>query len=137
MRGLTEGSTRVPFPRNAFDPSFLQRVGEQDEPPFAAEAEAAGPWHIEEVPGRGFGLFRPGESAARGVRPVAVCESLWLARLTAAILPGTGRDHAFRLQTQPGFEGYGVKSRGDWGRGRSSPGSGGPGRGGGSSMPGG
>lgn len=114
MRGSLHGSTEVSSVRNAFQPSFLDRMGEHDEPPFAAEAEAAGPWHIEEVPEQGFGLFRPGESLARGFRPVAVCDTLWLARLMAAILPGTGRDQAFRLQTQPDLYGYGVESRGDW-----------------------
>ena len=116
MRGSLDGSTPNSPVRNAFHPSFLDRVAEQDEPPFAAEAEAAGPWHIEEIKGRGFGLFRPGESLGRGIRPVAVCETLWLARLLAAILPGTGRDRAFRLNPKPDLEGYAVESRGDWAR---------------------
>ena len=116
MRGFQNGSTQNPPVRNAFDRSFLKRVGEQDEPPFAAEAEAAGPWRIEEIPERGFALFRPGESLERGFQPFAVCESLWLARLMAAVLPGTGRDRAFRLQTDPDDYGFGVESRGEWGR---------------------
>ncbi len=114
MRGYTDSSKEVPSPRNAFHPSFLEKVGEQDEPPFAAEAEVAGPWHIEEHLEHGYGLFRPGESYTRGFRPVAVRKTLWLARLMAAILPATGRDRAFRLRSEPDLLGYAIESRGDW-----------------------
>jgi hypothetical protein len=40
----------------------------------AGEADAAGPWFVELIPGLGFGLFRAGESLARGFRPAAVVE---------------------------------------------------------------
>jgi len=115
MRGYMDSSKEVSYPRNAFQPSFLEKIAEQDEPPFAAEAETAGPWHIEEHPENGFGLFRPGESYTRGFRPVAVCRTLWLARLLAAVLPATGRDRAFRLRSEPDLLGYAVESRADWG----------------------
>ncbi len=95
--------------RNAFSPSFLHRIGERDEPPTAGEADAAGPWRVLELPGRGFGLFRAGESPALGDRPAAVLRQRWLALLAAAVLPGTGRDAAFRLQKDSGPEGFAVE----------------------------
>ena len=112
MRGTDDGSTPHPF--NAFHPHFLDLFGERDEPPTAGEADVAGPWHVEPV-GQHFGLFRAGESAAAGHRPAAVFLSSFYALLAAAILPGIGRDLAFRLKTEPDQEGYAVQSRGDWG----------------------
>jgi len=53
----------------------------------AKEADVAGPWHIEEIPALGFGLFREGESLTRGCRPAAVFPDRWLALLAAACLP--------------------------------------------------
>jgi hypothetical protein len=97
---------------NAFSPSFLSSIGERDEPPPAGEADMAGPWRVEEIPGRGFGLFRKGESPERGFRPAAVFSSRWLALLTAAVLPGTGRDAAFRLHQEKGSLGFGVEEAG-------------------------
>lgn len=57
MQG-SDDRTTLPGP-NAFTPAFLQRLGELDEPPSAGEADVAGPWNVEEIPGFGFGLFRP------------------------------------------------------------------------------
>src|SRR4029077_8033983 len=68
MRGSSKGST-VPnqsHPPNAFTTSFLGRLAERDEPPTAGEADVAGPWRIDAIPGHGFGLFRIGESLGRG-----------------------------------------------------------------------
>ena len=107
MRGSEHSS--LSSSRNAFSPSFLHRIAERDEPPTAGEADAAGPWHVVEVSG-GFGVFREGESAERGFRPAAVFRERWLALVTAAVLPGTGRDGAFRLQKDAGPHGFAVKS---------------------------
>jgi hypothetical protein len=96
--------------RNAFSPSFLHRIGERDEPPTAGEADAAGPWRVLELPGRGFGLFRSGESPGRGFRPAAVFRRRWIALLAAAVLPGTGRDAAFRLHKDRGSAGFAVET---------------------------
>ncbi|HYG64297.1 MAG TPA: hypothetical protein VEL74_17095 [Thermoanaerobaculia bacterium] len=92
-------------PTNAFSAPFLARLGERDEPPTAGEAAVAGPWRIEPIPGEGFGLFRAGESVARGHRPAAVCPSRWAAQVFAAMLPGTGRDPLLRLAKEPGGDG--------------------------------
>lgn len=100
MRSSVDGSSvsNPPSLPNAFTAAFLRRLLERDESPTGAEADVAGPWRIEEVPGRGFGLFRVGESAARGFEPVALYPSRWLALATAAVLPGTGRDPLLRLR---------------------------------------
>src|ERR1700750_207056 len=94
----------IPPSRNAFSPSFLSRIHQRDEPPTAGEADVAGPWHVEEIPGRGHGLFRAGESRERGFAPYAVFHGRCLALLAAAVLPGTGRDAAFRLALEKGPE---------------------------------
>jgi hypothetical protein len=93
---------------NAFSPSFLEQFLERDEPPTGAEADVAGPWHVEPIPGLGFALFRAGESLGRGFRPAAVFPDRWLALLAAAVLPGTGRDAFLRLNKEEDAQGFGV-----------------------------
>jgi hypothetical protein len=106
---MRSSDNRIPsLPSNAFTSTFLDRFSERDEPPTAGEADAAGPWFVEPIPGLGFGLFRAGESLARGFRPAAVFPDRWLALLAAAVLPGTGRDDLLRLEKEPDSLGYGV-----------------------------
>jgi hypothetical protein len=98
---------------NAFSPDFLERLGERDEPVTAGEADVAGPWRIEEVPtpaGPGFGLFRAGEGPERGARPAMVFHRRSLALLAAAVLPGTGREAAFRISRERTEEGFAVET---------------------------
>ena len=95
---------------NAFSSSFLQRIHQRDEPPTAGEADLAGPWRILEMPGRGFGVFRLGESPERGHRPTAVFRDRGLALMAAAVLPGNGRDAAFRLHKEAGPDGFVVEA---------------------------
>jgi hypothetical protein len=105
MQSFDERSTSSIHP-NAFTTQFLARLNERDEPPTAGDADVAGPWRIEEMTGgHGFGLFRLGESLARGFVPTAVYPSRWLAVLMAAVLPGTGRDPLLRLEKQPNADG--------------------------------
>src|SRR3954452_24911255 len=96
--------------RNAFSPSFLHRISQRDESPTAGEADVAGPWRILEMPGQRFGVFRLGESPERGHRPTAVFRERWLALMAAAVLPGTGRDAAFRLSKECGPGGFAVET---------------------------
>ena len=93
-------------PSNAFSPVFLRRLDERDEPPTGVEADTAGPWSVEPVPGRGFGLFRLGERPSRGFRPAALFPHRWLALVAAAVLPGTGREPFLHLSREPGPDGY-------------------------------
>jgi hypothetical protein len=112
MPSYEDGNT--PLPPNAFDPRFLELFGERDEPPTAGEADVAGPWRVEPA-GSGFGVFRPGEIPGKH-RPLAVFASPSLALLAAAVLPGVGRDSAFRLRKDPDLEGsFGIESRAEWG----------------------
>jgi hypothetical protein len=111
MHGFTDSI--LPSAPNAFTPSFLERIGERDEPPTAAEADTAGPWRVEEIPGEGFGLFRLGESRGRGFRPAAVFRQRFLALFAAAVLPGTGRDAAFRLHKESGHAGFSIETGGE------------------------
>src|SRR5436309_748965 len=50
---------------NAFSPTYLARLRERDDSLTAAEAELAGPWKIEPVPGR------RGAGALRALPPLA------------------------------------------------------------------
>jgi hypothetical protein len=106
MQG-SDDRTILPFP-NAFTRTFLDRIGELDEPPSAGEADVAGPWDVEDLPGFGFGLFRRGETWNRNFQPVAVFHRRPIALLAAAVLPGTGRDAAFRLAERATSAGYAV-----------------------------
>jgi hypothetical protein len=106
MRGYDDS---ISSSRNAFSPSFLRRLGERDEPPVAGEADLAGPWRVVEIPGRGFGLFRLGESPERGYPPAVVFRSRSFALLAAAVLPGTGQDPRLRLHKDAGPEGYAIE----------------------------
>ena len=96
-------------PSNAFSAVFLRRLDERDEPITSAEADMAGPWSVEPVPGQGFGLFRAGEHPSRGSQPFAVFQDRFLALVAAAVLPGIGREPLLHLRSEPGPEGYPVQ----------------------------
>lgn len=97
------------LPGNAFDETFLAAIDQLDEPVTAAEAEAAGPWTLQETADGGWGVFRRGQSAERGDVPVASFRRREKALLAAAVLPGTGRDPLYRLDAEPGDEGFAVR----------------------------
>ncbi len=63
-----------------------------------------------EIPGRGFGVFRVGESPERGYQPTALFRDRGLALLIAAVLPSTGSDATFRLAKEAGPEGFAVQT---------------------------
>jgi hypothetical protein len=107
MRSPNHSSTRVPpATPNAWSPDFLRRLDDRDEPPTAHEAEVAGIAVILPVPGRGFCLYLPGERPELGHLPVACFTERWRALLAAAVLPGTGRDPAYRLRTEEDAGGF-------------------------------
>jgi len=110
MRSSEQGTTASnrSLPPNAFTATFLSRLAERDEPPTAGDADVAGPWRIEAIAwngGHGYGLFRLGETLARGFAPAAVFPSRWLALVCAAILPGTGRDPLLLLSKEANADG--------------------------------
>jgi len=95
--------------RNAFTAEFLQRLDESSEPDGAHEADVAGPWAVRPVLYRGapgFALLREWESLEAGDVPYAVFSRREVALLAAAVLPATGRELLFRLDTEPDADGF-------------------------------
>jgi hypothetical protein len=99
---------------NAFDAAFLERLLELDEPPFAREAESAGPWRFEILSEGDFVLYRLGESAERGHKPWARFRHRWEALLALAMLT-CRREAAYQLFPTPEAHGYPLRSRPGWG----------------------
>ncbi len=114
MRTRRDGSTAVPPspshpsdptdpsnpPTHAFTAEYLELLSHRDEPVTAAEADVAGPWHLEPH-AQGWAVLRKGESLEKGSRPTAVFQKQDAARLAAAILPGTGRRLRYKLGENP------------------------------------
>ncbi|HYG62751.1 MAG TPA: hypothetical protein VEL74_09235 [Thermoanaerobaculia bacterium] len=97
---------------NIFLREFLDLLGRRNEPPAAAEAAVAGPWHIEEVHATFYAVYRSGESVARGHRPLAILTDPNHALLIAALLPATGRDPLYRLHKDRTPSGYAIEAAG-------------------------
>ncbi|HEX7183279.1 MAG TPA: hypothetical protein VF756_15670 [Thermoanaerobaculia bacterium] len=108
MRSQRDRSSLLPA--NAFDETFLAAIDQLDEPMTAAEAEAAGPWTLQEMADGNWGVFRRGQSPERGDVPVASFRRRETALLAAAVLPGTGREPLYRLGPEPGVEGFALKA---------------------------
>jgi hypothetical protein len=100
---------RTPFDDtpNAFTAEYLELLAERDEPVTAAEADVAGPWHLEAHPASGWAVLRQGESL-EGSQPMAIFSKKDAARLAAAVLPSTGRRSRYRLGKDPDALGYPV-----------------------------
>jgi len=108
MRSSRNGSSVPNFPLdNAFSPTYLARLRERDDSLTAAEAELAGPWKIEPVPGRpgAVAILRIWEDLAVGDPPVGVLWHLETARLLSLLLPAIDREPLFYLQEEPTAEG--------------------------------
>lgn len=103
MRTRQNGSTAVPA--NAFTEEYLKLLSHRDEPVTAAEADTAGPWHLETCP-QGWAVLRQGESQDKGSLPTALFQKKDAARLVAAVLPGTGRRLRYRLGKDEESLGY-------------------------------
>jgi hypothetical protein len=89
MTNRTNGNT---LPSNAFVEDYLALLNERDEPLTAAEADYAGPWSVEARQQGGHAVLRPAEDV-----PYAAFDSVEIAQLAAAVLPGTGREKRYRL----------------------------------------
>lgn len=115
MRSRNDGSTPVASgPSNAFVQEYLALLAEKDEPLTAAEADYAGPWHIQPHPSGGHAVFRSGENVVRGDDPYCLFELEEVAQIAAAVLPGTGREKRYRLgmDEDPG-RGYPISRAGE------------------------
>lgn len=100
MRSTSDGnSPRPSAPRNAFEPTFLESVQAGAEPLTASEADLAGPWKLEPVPGHpgAVGVVRAWESLAEGDAPTGVLAHEESAALYAVLLPLLGREPLFHL----------------------------------------
>jgi hypothetical protein len=114
MRTEQDGntSTRPSRPTHVFTPEYLAWLAERDEPHTAAEADFAGPWHLESHP-LGWAVLREGESLDRGSLPTAVFVRKEAAELAAAVLPGTGRRLRYRLGSAADAHGFPILLEGD------------------------
>ncbi|HYU31120.1 MAG TPA: hypothetical protein VEW48_03075 [Thermoanaerobaculia bacterium] len=110
MRTRQNGSTTASaaVPANAFTEEYLELLSQRDEPVTAAEADTAGPWHLEACPPpqNGWAVLRQGESLEKGSTPTAIFQKRDAARLAAAVLPGTGRRLRYRLGKDAETQGY-------------------------------
>jgi hypothetical protein len=103
MRRPINGSPSTPTPPNAFDPDFLEEVQSDAEPLTAAEADLAGPWKREPVPGHpgAVAVVRVWEDQAAGDVPQAVFLHDETAEICAALLPLVEREPLFHLSDAP------------------------------------
>jgi hypothetical protein len=113
MPSCAQHSSRPPVPPppppappsspSIFSPDFLARLHDRDESPTASEADLAGPWHTEPVPGRpgSSAVLRVWESLAAGDRLRAELDQEELAQLCAVALPLLGREPLFHLARSP------------------------------------
>ncbi len=96
-------STAVPTPPNAFTPTFLEQLQVDSEPLTAAEAELAGPWKREPVPGYpgAVAVLRLWEELRSGDVPQGVFRHDETAALCSAALPLVDREPLFHLSEVP------------------------------------
>jgi hypothetical protein len=87
-------------PPNAFSPEFLADVRDLDESLTAAEAEFAGPWKLEPLPGHpgAVAVLRECESLAEGDKPEAIFLEEETGRMCVALLPLVEREPPLHLQ---------------------------------------
>ena len=109
MRHRNESTSPAPPSLdNVFSPAYLARLRERDEVLTAAEAEYAGPWKCESVPGRpgAVAVLRAWENFDRGDEPEAIVWHEETATLLAAILPLINRESLFQLSDQEEADGF-------------------------------
>jgi len=88
---------------NAFAPAFLAQAQSSPEPLTASEADLAGPWKLETVPGHPgcVAVLREWESLDAGDVPAAVFRHRETAALCAALLSLVRREPLFHLGEDP------------------------------------
>ncbi len=109
MRSRHHATSVPPSPLdNAFSPAYLAHLREQDETLTAAEAELAGPWKSEPVPGKpgAVAVLRAWEELAAGDRPVAVLWQEERASLLTLLLPVLEREPLFYIEDEETPDGY-------------------------------
>jgi hypothetical protein len=101
----TSGSTPVrpphpPTPPNVLSPEYLAELRDRDGSLTAAEAEFAGPWKLEPLPGHpgAVAVLRECESLAEGDEPEAVWVEEEDGMVCAAVLPAVEREPLFHLE---------------------------------------
>jgi hypothetical protein len=101
-------SDSLTAPRRIFAEEFLAYLAAREEPETAAEAEVAGPCHIEPDPQGGWAVLLEGESIAAGNVPRATFLRKEAALVAAAVLPGTARRLRYRIGDDPCERGFPV-----------------------------
>jgi hypothetical protein len=103
-------SPSQPTPDSVFTTAYLARLREREESLTAGEAEYAGPWKCEPVPGKPgtVAVLRSWESLDRGDAPEAVFWHEETALLFAVVLPLVAREPLFHLGDSEESEGYPV-----------------------------
>ncbi len=93
----------TPIPPNAFDPDFLEELQSAGEPLTAAEAELAGPWKEQPMPGHpgAVAVVRAWEDLAQGDVPQGVFCHSETAAICSALLPVVEREPLFHLSETP------------------------------------
>ncbi len=91
--------------QNAFDLGFLEDLDRRDEPATGPEAETAGPWWVSPLVSGGWGVFSSANSYDSD-EPIARFLHREQALAAAAVLPGTGRDPAMRLDGRERVDGF-------------------------------
>ncbi len=96
-------SASVPTPPNAFAPTFLAQLQINGESLTAAEAEMAGPWKRDPVPGHpgAVAVLRAWEEQEQGDGPQGVFRHEETAALLSALLPLVDREALFHLSEMP------------------------------------
>jgi len=88
-----------PTPPNVFTSEFLEEISQRDEVLTSAEAEFAGPWKTESVPGQpgAVAVLREWENLEEGDTPHAIFWNPETAELLKVALPILDREPMFHL----------------------------------------
>ncbi|HEX9736275.1 MAG TPA: hypothetical protein VGG06_30295 [Thermoanaerobaculia bacterium] len=84
-------------PVNAFDPDYLRRLDQHDDPVTAGEAVTGGFWRVVPHGDERYGLYRLWERPEDGDEPFATLTDRNTALLAAAFLPLVDRTRSFSV----------------------------------------